>query len=211
MSIEALCGGCDSDGLLALAAGLLGRQALRDSSNGDGPGADDNGAAPCIMTQIIQQAHFKPPGRPAVSRGTKTPFFAAYTPATCGPQWDGLVRNVSIAIDAEVDENGPLRSFPRRIRRVISAARRGSITARWTERTQCPLLQPGTPSDWTVHHTRQRAQPLYVAVAALAHLRRCHSRFIRTRQGAVSMAGSASATHRQRNSMLRPSSSGQHV
>ena len=39
-NIEALCGGCDSDGLLALVAGLLGRHALRGSSSSDGSMSD---------------------------------------------------------------------------------------------------------------------------------------------------------------------------
>ena len=175
--IEALCGGRDSGGLLALASALLGTP----SPSG----------APCALTQIIQQAHFKPPGSSCRFPWHQDSLFRRIH---AGDFVDlnglGSYVNVSVAIDAEVEENGPIAVIPG----THTEGHRGGaagIDHRRVDATRAvrPLLQPGDAlviGPYIVHGSapnrsasRRRRSLIFGAAIPAA---------IRSRQGAVSMS-----------------------
>jgi hypothetical protein len=111
--IAAACGG-NSPQLLALAAALLGRDTLTNDAISKATGDTDGESQP-TMTQIIQQAHFKPPGsRCAFLWHQDSVFRRFHYGDFVDVNGRGSYCNIAIAIDAEfapVDASGVPRGF----------------------------------------------------------------------------------------------------
>eukprot|EP00038_Savillea_parva_P020474 m.31467 g.31467 ORF g.31467 m.31467 type:complete len:342 (+) comp4804_c0_seq1:62-1087(+) len=144
--LEALGGGNDSKDLLALATALLDREVLVQ-------GAADG--KPAALTQIIQQAHFKPPMTSCSFPWHQDSLFRrVHHGDFVDVNGRGSYCNISIAIDPEFregslgpeagDHNGPLAVIPDTHREGHLGGEKGiDHTTIDNSKARYPVMQPG--------------------------------------------------------------------